>query len=52
MFILLELVNKEKDKKNDLEAQNLMLAAIEEKTLEEDELWGRYNVSYLIHWNP
>ena len=52
MFVLLELVNEEKDKSNELEAQNLMLAEIEEKTLEEDELWGRYNVSYLIHRNP
>ena len=38
MFVLLELVNEEKDKNNELEAHNLMLAAIEEKTLEEDEL--------------
>ena len=38
MFVLLELVNEEKDKKNELEAHNLMLAEIEEKTLEEDEL--------------
>ena len=40
MFFLLELVNEEKDKNNELEAQNIMFAAIEEKTLEEDELWG------------
>ena len=52
MAILLELVNKEEDKKNVLEVQNLMLVALEEKNLEEDELWGRYNVSYLTHWNP
>ena len=38
MFVLLELVNEKKDKKNELEAQNLMLAAIEEKTLEGNEL--------------
>ena len=31
MFILLELVNEEKDKNNELEAQNLMLVIIEEK---------------------
>ena len=49
MAILLELVNEEEDKNNELEAQNLMLVAIEEKTLEEDKLWVRYNVSYLIH---
>ena len=52
MVVLLELVNEEEDKNNDLEAQNLMLVAIEEKTLEEDELWGRYNVSYLTHRKP
>ena len=51
MFVLLELVNEEKNKNNELEAQNLMLVAIEEKTLEGDKLWGRYNVSYLIHQN-
>ena len=38
MVVLLELVNKEEDKKNVLETQNLMLVAIEEKTLEGDEL--------------
>ena len=38
MFVLLEFVNEEKDKNNYLEAQNLMLVSIEEKTLEEDEL--------------
>ena len=38
MFVILKLVNMEKDKNNDLEAQNLMLVAIEEKTLEEDDL--------------
>ena len=41
LFVLFELVNKEKDKKNELEAQNLMLSAIEDKTLEGDKLWGR-----------
>ena len=46
MVVLLELVNNKEDKDNELEAQNLMLVVIEEKTLEEDELWGRYNVSY------
>ena len=38
MFVPLELVNEEKDKNNELEAQNLMLVAIEEKTLEGDKL--------------
>ena len=38
MVVLLELVNEEKYKNNELIAQNLMLAAIEEKNLEEDEL--------------
>ena len=38
MVVLLELVNEEEDKNNDLEAQNLMLAALEDKTLEGDEL--------------
>ena len=52
MLVLLEIVNKEKDKNNELEAQNLMLVELEEKTLEGDELWGRYNVSYLTHQNP
>ena len=52
MAILLELENKEEDKNNVLEAHNLTLAALEEKTLEEDESWGRYNVSYLTHQNP
>ena len=49
MAILLELVKKEGDKNNVLEPQNLILVALEEKTLEEDELWGRYNLSYLTH---
>ena len=35
MFVLLELVNEDKDKINEIEAHNLMLAALEEKTLEE-----------------
>ena len=52
MAILLELVDEEEDKNNELVAQNLMLVAIEEKTLEEDKLWGRYNVSYLTHRSP
>ena len=52
MIDILEIVNEEEDKKNDLEAQNLMLVALEEKTLEGDKLWGRYNISYLTHWNP
>ena len=52
VVVLLELVNEEEDKNNLLEAQNLMLAAIEEKNLEEDKLSGRYNVSYLTHQNP
>ena len=34
MAILLELVNEEEAKNNVLEAQNLMLAALEDKTLE------------------
>ena len=38
MVVLLKLVNEEEDKYNVLEAQNLMLPAIEEKTLEGDEL--------------
>ena len=38
MVVLLELVNKEEDKNNVLEAQNLMLAELKEKTLEGDEL--------------
>ena len=49
MFVILELVNKEKDKNNEMEAQNLMLVAIEEKNIKENKLCGRYNVSYLIH---
>ena len=49
MFIFLELVNEEEDKNDEQVAQNHMSAAIKEKILEEDELWGRYNVSYLIH---
>ena len=38
MAVLLELVNEKEDKNNVLEAHNLMLAALEEKNLEEDEL--------------
>ena len=38
MVILLELVNEEEDKVNEMEAQNIMLAALEVKTLEGDEL--------------
>ena len=52
MAIFLELVDEEENKNNVLEAQNLMLMALEEKNLEGDELWGRYNVSYLTSWNP
>ena len=52
MAILLELVDKEKDKDNVLEAHNLMLVALEEKNVEGDELWDGYNVSYLTHQNP
>ena len=52
MAILLELLNEEEDKDNVLEAQNLMLMALEEKILEGDVLWGRYNVSYLTHRSP
>ena len=50
--ILLELVDEEEDKDNVLEVQNLMLMALEEKNLEGDKLWGRYNVSYLTHQSP
>ena len=39
MAILLELVDEEEDKEIELEAQNLMLVALEEKNLEEDKLW-------------
>ena len=49
MAIFMELLDKEEDKNNVLEAQNLMLTALEEKNLEGDVLWGRYNVSYLTH---
>ena len=49
MANLLELVNEEEDKKNVLEAHNLMLVALEEKPREENELCGKYNVSYLTH---
>ena len=52
MAILLELVDEKEDKINVLEAQNLMLVALEEKNLEGEELWGRYNVSYLTHRSP
>ena len=38
MVVLLELVNEEEDKNNELEAQNLILVALEEKNLEGDEL--------------
>ena len=38
MVVLLELVNEEEDKNNELEEKNLMLATLEEKTLEQDEL--------------
>ena len=38
MAILLELVDEEEDKNNVLDAQNLMLVALEVKTVEGDEL--------------
>ena len=38
MAIFLELVDEEEDKDNVLEAQNLMLTALEEKNLEGDVL--------------
>ena len=38
MFIFLELLNEKEDKNNELVAHNLMLVAIIEKNLEEDEL--------------
>ena len=38
MAILLELVDEGKDKNNVLETQNIILMALERKTLEEDEL--------------
>ena len=38
MAIFLELVDKEEDKDNVLEAQNLMLTASEEKNIEGDIL--------------
>ena len=38
MVVLLELLNEEEDKNSELEAQNLMLVALEDKTLEEDKL--------------
>ena len=49
MAIFLELVEAEEDKDNVLVAQNFKLTALEEKNLEGDVLWGRYNVSYLTH---
>ena len=52
MAIFLEIVDEEEDKDNVLEAQNLMLMVLEEKNLEGDVLWGRYNVSYLTHRSP
>ena len=52
MAIFLELVDEEEDKDNVLVAQNFKLMALEEKNLEGDVLWGRYNVSYLTHWSP
>ena len=42
-------MNEEKDKNDELVAQNHMLVKITEKSLEEDELRGGYNVSYPIH---
>ena len=52
MAIFLELVEAEEDKDNVLVAQNFKLTALEDKNLEEDILWGRYNVSYLTHQSP
>ena len=52
MAIFLELVDEEEDKDDVLEAQNLMLTTLEENNLEEDRMWGRYNVSYLTHRSP
>ena len=52
MDIFLELVDEEEDKDDVMEAQNLMLTALEEKNIEGDVLWGRYNVSYLTHQIP
>ena len=56
MAIFLELVDKEEDKNNVLEAQNIMLAALE-RIIQEfsrgNELWVRYNESYptYMNWN-
>ena len=52
MAIFLELVDEEEDKDDVLEAQNLMLMTLEENNLEEDKMWGGYNVSYLTHLSP
>ena len=52
MAIFVELVDEEEDKDNVLEAQNLRLTTLEENNLEEDKMWGRYNVSYLTHRSP
>ena len=52
MAIFLELVDEEEDKDDVLEAHNLMLTTLEENNLEEDKMWGRYNVSYLTHRSP
>ena len=51
MAIFLEFVDKKEDKNNVLEAQNLMLAALEGKNLEEGNIWVRCNESYLTHMN-
>ena len=45
MAIFLELVDKEEDKDDVLETQNLMLTALEENNPKEEKMWGRYNVS-------
>ena len=42
MAIFLELVDKDEDKKNALEAQNLMLVALEKKNLEGDKVDTMY----------
>ena len=52
MAIFLELVDEKEDKDDVLEAQNILLMALEENNLEEDKMWGRYNVSYLTHRSP
>ena len=54
MAIFLELVEKEEDKTNVLEAQNLMLVALE-RIIQEfsrgNKIWVRCNESYLTYMN-